>query len=52
MDQANNNRKKVSTISISENTKRRIQQNSSNKNRIEGPLVIRGVRTKHVAVAC
>ena len=31
---------------------KRIQQNPTNRNRINGPLAIKGLKTKHTAVAC
>lgn len=31
---------------------KRIQHNPTNRNRVTGPLAIRGVRSKHTAVAC
>lgn len=47
-----NNKKNDNITCKREMLGKRIQQNPTNRNRMDGPLAIKGLRSKHTAVAC
>ena len=52
MKMININKNDVNSTCRREILVKRIQQNPTNRKRITGPLAIKGLKSKHTAVAC